>query len=62
MLFEHEANRLRVQHHPSDPTSVNAMKQTCLIESGLHILLYSSLICTENAAKTLNWGGGGGGT
>ena len=31
MLFEHEADRPSVQHHPRDPASVNAMKQTCLI-------------------------------
>ena len=26
MLFEHEADRPSVQHHPRDPASVNAMK------------------------------------
>ena len=31
MLFEHEADRVSVQHHPRDPASVNAMKQTCVI-------------------------------
>ena len=31
MLFEHEADRPSVQHHPRDPASVNAMKQTCVI-------------------------------
>ena len=31
MLFEHEADRPTVQHHPRDPTSVNALKQTCVI-------------------------------
>ena len=31
MLFEHEADRPSVQHHPKDPESVNAMKQTCVI-------------------------------
>ena len=31
MLFEHEADRQSVQHHPRDPASVNAMKQTCVI-------------------------------
>ena len=31
MLFEHEADRPSVQHHQSDPASVNAMKQTCVI-------------------------------
>ena len=31
MLFEHEADRPSVQHHPKDPASVNAMKQTCMI-------------------------------
>ena len=28
MLLEHEADRPRVQLHPRDPASVNAMKQT----------------------------------
>ena len=28
MLFEHEADRPSVQHHPRDPASVNAMKHT----------------------------------
>ena len=31
MLFEHEADRLSVQHHMRDPASVKAMKQTCVI-------------------------------
>ena len=31
MLFEHEADRPSVQHHPRDPASVNAIKQTCVI-------------------------------
>ena len=31
MLFEHEAERQSVQHHPRDPASVNAKKQTCVI-------------------------------
>ena len=31
MLFEHEADRPSVQHHPRDPASANAMKQTCVI-------------------------------
>ena len=31
MLFEHEADRPSVQHHPRDRASVNAMKQTCVI-------------------------------
>ena len=31
MLFEHEADKPSVQHHPRDPASVNAMKQTCVI-------------------------------
>ena len=31
MLFEHEADRPSVQHHPRDPASVNAMKQACVI-------------------------------
>ena len=52
-LFEHEADRPSVQHHPRDPASVNAMKQTCVIFF-LHILPYSSSIRTENMAKTLN--------
>ena len=31
MLFEHEADRPSVQHHPRDLASVNEMKQTCVI-------------------------------
>ena len=31
MLFELEADRPSVQHHPRDPVSVNAVKQTCVI-------------------------------
>ena len=31
VLFEHEADRQSVQHHPRDLASVNAMKQTCVI-------------------------------
>ena len=31
VLFKHEADRPSVQHHPRDPASVNAMKQTCVI-------------------------------
>ena len=31
MLFEHEADRPSVRHHPRDPASVNVMKQTCVI-------------------------------
>ena len=31
MLFEHEADRPSVQHHPRDPASVSAVKQTCVI-------------------------------
>ena len=50
MLFEHEADRPSVQHHPRDRASVNATKQACV----LVILPYSSPIRTENAAKTLN--------
>ena len=38
MLFEHEADRPSFQHHPRDPESVNAMKQTCVI-----ILAYFTL-------------------
>ena len=40
MLFEREADRPSVQHHPRDPASVNAMKQTCVIV----ILVYFTLI------------------
>ena len=39
MLFEHEADRPSVQHHPRDPASVYAMKQTCVIA----ILAYFTL-------------------
>ena len=39
MLFEHEADRPSVQHHPRDPASVNAMKKTCVIA----ILAYFTL-------------------
>ena len=53
MLFEHEADRPSVQHHPRDPASVNAIKQTCVIVI-LAYLPYSSSIRTESAAKTLN--------
>ena len=53
MLFEHKADRPSVQHHPRDPASVNAMKQTCVIVI-LAYLPYSSPIPTENNAKTLN--------
>ena len=42
MLFEHEADRPSVQHHPRDPASVNAMKQTCVIV----ILAYFTLLYT----------------
>ena len=31
ILFEHEAYRPSIQHHPRDPASVNAMKQTRVI-------------------------------
>ena len=31
MLFEHEADRPSIQHHPRDPASANAIKQTCVI-------------------------------
>ena len=31
MLFEHEADRPSVQHHPRDLASLNAMKQICVI-------------------------------
>ena len=40
MLLEHEADRPSVQHHPRDPASVNAMKQTCVIV----ILAYFTLL------------------
>ena len=53
MLLEHEADRQSVQNHPRDPACVNAMKQACVIVV-LAYLTFSSLICTENAAKTLN--------
>ena len=53
MLFEHEADRPSVQHHPRDPASVNAMKQTCVIVI-LAYFTFSSPFRTENAAKTLN--------
>ena len=53
MLFEHEADRPSVQHHPRDPAKVNAMKQTCVVVI-LAYLPYSNPIRTENAAKTLN--------
>ena len=39
MLFEHEADMPSVQHHPRDPASVNAMKQTFVIV----ILVYFTL-------------------
>ena len=54
MLFEHEADRPSVQHHPRDPASVNAMKQTCVIVILAYFTLFQ-LIRTENAAKTLNY-------
>ena len=31
MLFELEADRPSVLHHPRDPASVYAMKQTCVV-------------------------------
>ena len=40
MLFEHEADRSSVQHHPSDPASVNAMKQTCVIVILAYLTLF----------------------
>ena len=49
MLFEHEADRPSVQHHPRDPASVNAMKQTCVIV----ILAYFTLFQRQFALKTL---------
>ena len=53
MLFEHEADRPSVQHHPRDPASVNAMKQTCVIV----ILAYFTLFQPNSHRKrcqTLN--------
>ena len=47
MLFEHEADRPSVQHHPRDPASVNAMKQTCVIV----ILAYFSLFQLNSHRK-----------
>ena len=40
MLFEHEAERQSVQHHPRDPASVNAMKQTCVIVILAYFILF----------------------
>ena len=54
MLFEHEADRPSVQHHPRDPASVYAMIQKHVWSYFLHILPYFNQIRTENAAKTLN--------
>ena len=42
MLFEHEADRPSVQHHPRDPASVNAMKQTCVIVILAYFTLFQS--------------------
>ena len=47
MLFEHEADRTSVQHHPRDPASVNAMKQTCVIV----ILAYFTLLQSSSQWK-----------
>ena len=44
MLFEQEADRPSVQHHPRDPASVNAMKQT-------HVIVI--LVPAQIALKTL---------
>ena len=40
MLFEHEADRTSVQHHPRDLASVNAMKQTCVIVILAYVTLF----------------------
>ena len=48
MLFEHEADRPSVQHHPRDPASVNAMKQACVI-----VILAYYLMPAQFALKTL---------
>ena len=49
MLFEHEADRPSVQHHPRDQTSVNAMKQNmCYCYSCIFYL-----IPAQFALKTL---------
>ena len=40
MLFEHEADRLSVQHHLRDLASVNAMKQTCVIVILAYLTLF----------------------
>ena len=50
MLFEHEADRQSVQHHPRDPASVNAMKQTYVI---VYILAYFTLF-QPNESPDLN--------
>ena len=47
MLFEHEADRPSVQHHPRDLASVNAMKQTCVIV----ILAYFTLFQLNSHCK-----------
>ena len=48
MLFEHEADRPSVQHHPRDPASVNAVKQTCVIV----ILAYFTLFQPNSHRKS----------
>ena len=53
MLFDHKADNPSVLHHPRDPASVNAIKQTRVIVI-LANFTFSSPIRTENAAKTLN--------
>ena len=50
MLFEHEADRPSVQHHPRDPASVNAMKQTNMCDR-YSCIFY--LIPAQFALKTL---------
>ena len=42
-----------IKHLPRDPTSVNAMKKTCVIVILAYLTLFYQ-IRTENAAKTLN--------
>ena len=54
MLFEHEADRPSVQHHPRDPPSVDAMKQTCVNIFLAYFTLFQPNY-TENTAKSLNY-------
>ena len=60
MLFEHEADRPSVQHHPRDPASVNAMKQTCVIVILAYFTLFqpnSHRKCCQNTKLSifLHW-------